>query len=62
MYDRSVHIIGQSSARYPCKTFANKVAGLQSIGCDFIENNICVSQKYIGITFNSLDDLYCVKD
>ena len=48
--------------RYPCKTFANKVAGHQSIGCDFIENNICVSQKYIGITFNSLDDLYCVKD
>ena len=23
-----------------CKTFSDKVAGFQSIGCDFIENNV----------------------
>ena len=28
------------SARYLCKTFSDKVAGLQSIGCDFIGNNV----------------------
>ena len=33
-------MIGKSSARYLCKTFSDKIAGFQSIGCDFIGNNV----------------------
>ena len=33
-------IIGKFSAICLCKTFSNKVAGLQPAGCDFIENKL----------------------
>ena len=38
--DNYFQIIGKFSARYLCKTFFDKVAGFQSIGCDFIGNNV----------------------
>ena len=33
-------IIGKFFARCLCKTFSDKVASFQSIGCDFIGNNL----------------------
>ena len=32
--------LGKFSARYLCETFSDKVAGLQSIGCEFNGNNV----------------------
>ena len=43
-----------------CKTFSGKVAGFQSIGCDFIENNV-FDKKYLELAFKSKGYLYCVK-
>ena len=40
LHDNSFSIIGKFSARYLCKTFSDKVAGFQSIVCDFIRNNV----------------------
>ena len=40
LHDNSFSIIGTFSARYLCKTFFDKVAGFQSIVCDFIRNNV----------------------
>ena len=39
-HGNSFSIIGKFSSRYLCETFSDKVAGFQSIGCNFIGNNM----------------------
>ena len=46
--------------KYLCYFFTNEVVGLQSLGCNFTENNV-LDKKYIELTFHSKSDLYCVK-
>ena len=47
--------------KYLCISFPNKVAGLRAIDYNFTENDVLL-QKCIEVAFNSLCNLYCVKD
>ena len=50
---------GKLSARYPCYSFFNKLAGMQSSGCNFPENVVLEKSKKEPV-FNSKGDLYCI--
>ena len=46
--------------RYLCQACFNKVVTIQSIGCNFIKNNVLL--EIYRLTFNSKGGLYSVKD